>query len=215
MTRLLTRARWTATLLALGLGLAILVTGCNYFRPSQPEIPREDGVVPDYSSAEATLLTIVQSIRDKSSTNGQSAYIGSFADLTADGVAYVAEFDPITIARFPGQPTDWDRGREEIYYAKLCQLLPSATFDFVWGTFLGAPDDDRQTSSAILYRSYLIQATTDQGNTIVKVARGNAALHFAKIQNDWKLVRWIDSEDPAADFNSGELSFGQLRLAGP
>jgi hypothetical protein len=196
-------------------GLIALLCGCNYFRPSQPELPTSTGVDADYSSAEATILTIQQAIRDKSSTNGQSAYIGAFSDLGSDGVAYVAEFDPITVARFPGQPIDWDRGREEIFYANLARLLPSSTFDFVWGTFTGAPDDDRQTDSAILYRSYLITATPDDGLTSVPVARGNAQLHFVKIRDNWKLVRWIDSEDPLADFLSGELSFGQLRLAGP
>lgn len=202
-------------LIALGLAVAMFATGCNYFRPTRPETPLSDVIVPRYTQPDTTLYTLLLALQDKSATNGQSAYIGGFADPENDGAAFVAEFDPLTVARFPGQPTDWDIGKEEIFYGNLSRLLPTSAFLMAWGDFRGAPSDDFQATTAILYRSYLLQATPDDGATYVPVARGNAEIHFALLRGSWKIVRWIDSEDPQADLNLGELCFGQLRLAGP
>jgi len=202
-------------LLALALGTATLASGCNYFRPTRPELPTGNLIVPRYTAPDTTLNTLLLAIQDKSATNGQSAYVGGFADLDTDGAAYQAFFDPLTLARFPGQATDWDIGREEIFYGNLSRQLPTAAFLMNWGEFRGAPFDDIQASTAILYRSYLLQATPDDGATYVPVARGNAEIHFALLNGNWKIVQWRDSEDPDANFDLGELSFGQLRLAGP
>ncbi len=200
---------------ALALAALALLSGCNFFRPSRPELPTGNPLIPSYTAPETTLVTLALAIQDKSGSNGQSAYIGGFASPVADGQGFTADFDPATVARFPGQSTAWDVGREEIFYANLSRLLPSAAFVFTWGDFLGAPDDRPNANPAVFYRSYLLLATPDEGSTYVNVARGNAELHFVKFGSRWKLVRWIDSEDPAANINNGELCFGQLRLAGP
>lgn len=197
--------------------LAIVAGGCRFFRPAQAEIP-EGGVEPielNYTTIENTLETIRLAIQDKSTTNGQSAYIQAFADPTTDGVGFTAEFDPITAARFPGQSTEWNIDREELFYSNLSRVYPTSQFTFAWGDFRGAPDDDETSVPAVIYRSYLLLATPDEGQTFVNVARGNAALYFIQVGTQWKIVKWIDSEDPLADFDADELSFGQLRLAGP
>jgi len=203
-------------LLALAL-FALPSTGCNYFRPSQPEVPTGGAdIVADYSSPDKTLETMQLSIQDKSGTNGQSAYTGAFASEVLDGEGFTATFDPITVARFPqGTSTTWDLSREEIFYSNLSRLLPTSTFVFSWGEFRGAPEDQPDATPAIFYRSYQIRATPDDGATYVPVARGNAELRMKRFGSSWKIVLWIDSEDPLANFDLGELSFGQLRLAGP
>lgn len=213
--RLGTRSVAAAAALTLALGVLALATGCDYFRPTRPELPAANYPVPRYTQPETTLVTLGLAIEDKAATNGQSAYIGGFANPATDGAGYIAEFDPITVARFEGQSTEWDIGREEIFYANLSQLLPNSIFLFAWGTFPGAPDDDEESTPRIYYRSYLIRATPDDGRTYVTVARGNAALHMIQVGGAWKIVRWVDSEDPEASFEDGEFSFGQLRLEGP
>jgi hypothetical protein len=46
----------------------------------------------------------------------------------------------------------------------------------------------------------------------VVLSRGYADLTLAKLNGDWKIVKWQDREDPAANINAGELSYGQRRL---
>lgn len=201
-----------------GLGATLLVValvGCNYFEPTKPEPPpKGTRIVPRYTAPETTLVTMELAVEDKSANNGVDAYAGALADTLTDAAEFRAFFDPITLARFPGQSSVWSRDREQIFYSNLSRLQPGVTVVFTWGSFRGAPDDDHQATTALLYRSYQMYAAPDQTN-LVPIARGNADLYFVLSGGVWKLVRWQDHEDPLADFNRGELSFGQLRMAGP
>lgn len=196
--------------------LALLAPGCRYFRPAQPEVGENlASFEAKYGTIDETLETLRLAIQDKSTTIGQSAYIGGFADPTTDAQGFSATFDPITVARFSNPSLDWTFQKEEQFYSNLSRLLPTATFVFSWGEFRGAPDDDIQATTAVLYRSYVLDASPDEGQTYVHIARGNAELHLVLLGTKWKIVQWVDSEDPLADFTAGEQSFGQLRLAGP
>ena len=209
------RSSWIA-LAALGLALS----GCNYFRPAQPELPRGSGtqgsgVHVNYSAPDSTLATLKLAIQDKSATNGQSAYVGGLADPTTDDVEFTATFDPLTLARFSTPPsTAWGLQNEQLFYAALSQIDASFTFSFTWGVFQGAVNDELNPTTATLYRSYTLRATQDGGATYINEARGNAELHLILSGSRWKIVKWIDSEDPHAEFINGEKSFGYLRLGG-
>ena len=97
-------------------------------------------------------------------------------------------------------------------------MLPGYAFNFTWKVgyvpLQTAPEDELLATTATLYRNYRILAYRDVTDDQF-VARGNAEIHFALIRGNWKIVQWRDHEASDADFNRGELSFGQLRLAGP
>ena len=196
------------------------LSGCDYFRPAQPEIGPGGSVPPvtiNYSSPEKTLETIQFAIQDKSATNGQSAYIGGFANPATDGEGFTTTFDPFTLARFQTPPnTDWNVDREQNFYSNLSQVLAGFSFTFDWGhDYPRAPEDVPGATTWTLYRSYRLFAKPADRDTFVNEAYGNAELHFVLVDNKWKIVKWIDVEDSRADFNAGQQSFGFLRLTGP
>jgi len=194
--------------------------GCDYFRPAQPEPFDGENPLPpvraDYSDPERTLETLQLAIQDKSATNGQAAYIGGFADPATDDQGFSATFDPFTVARFDHPDTDWNLGREQFFYSSLSRYAPGFTYLFAWGhEFESAPEDTRDATTATLYRSYRLRANPAGRDTLVNEAFGNAELHFILVGNKWKIVKWIDTENPRANFDAEEKSFGYLRLAGP
>jgi hypothetical protein len=202
--------RVTALLAVLG-----LASGCDYFRPTQPAPPSGTGFNAVYDSPAATLNTLRLAIEDKAATNGRVAYLGGIANPDGEGDGFSTTFDPLTIERFPGESTDWSYEREAEFYANLSIFLSTSTFAFTWGDFPGAPDDEPDATPAVFYRSYLLRASSDGGNNYTTIGRGNAELHFIKVGNLWKLEKWIDHEDPQANRELGEESFGHLRLSGP
>lgn len=209
-----------ATLSSAALALTTLLlvgaaaTGCNFFEPADPEPPIGGGIVPRFAEPETTLVTMGAAIMDKSATNGETVYAQCLADTASENAEFHAFFDPATLERFHVDAPDWDREREKVFYTYLARQRTGLRFVFAWGPDPGAPDDDHQATTALLYRSYQLFALGD--NSSVTVAKGFADLYFIKNQNNqWKLVRWQDHEDPAADFENNEFSFGQLRMAGP
>lgn len=206
--------------IALVFAVTFALAGCDYFRPAQPEIGGDNPLPPvqvDYGDPEKTIETLQRAIQDKSATNGQAAYIGGFADPATDDQGFSATFDPFTVARFENPDTDWNLGREQFFYSNLSRYAPGFTYLFTWGhEFASAPEDARDATTATLYRSYRLRAQpADRADTLVNEAFGNAELHFVLVGNKWKIVKWIDTENPTANLLVGEASFGYLRLAGP
>lgn len=208
--------------LALFLVAILALPGCDFFRPARPDIGDKENPLPsvhaDYSTTEKTLETIQAAIEDKSATNGQSAYIGAFTDPATDGVGFTTTFDPNTLARFSAQDlpsTDWNLDREQFFYLNLARFTPFQ-YLFTWGTdFPLAPEDVEGATTATLYRSYRLMAKPPDRDTLLSEAFGNAEIHLVLVDNKWKIVKWIDSEDSRADFNANQVSFGYLRLSGP
>src|SRR5207244_7356735 len=85
--------RWRLGLLLACLWLATSGAACGLFRPARPEPPSQSAYIPDYSTVEATLLTMKRGIEDKARSNGLSAYIGALADTNTDHRAFHAFFD--------------------------------------------------------------------------------------------------------------------------
>jgi len=202
--------------IALLLGLMLLVQGCGLFKPASPQPPIfGSGIVGRYNLPDTTLNTLALGIADKAQTNGQSVYMAGFADSSVDGVDFHAFFDPATVVRFTSgghAPPDlnWRTPYEQNFYVKFAQIQPSATYQFIWQVDSTSVIDDIQPTTALLHRKY--RAFAALGDTAISLARGYADLSFVKIGSDWKIVRWQDREDPAANIDAGELSFGQRRL---
>ncbi|HTO90242.1 MAG TPA: hypothetical protein VMJ70_03855 [Candidatus Sulfotelmatobacter sp.] len=199
------------------LGTALLGAGCGLFKPASPQLPSGSALIGRYTDPDTTLATMALAIADKATTNGQSVYMHGYADSTVDGVDYHAFFDPATVARFTSgghAPPDlnWGVRYEQNFYVKFAQLLPGASYEFVWQADPSAPEDDRQPTTALLHRKYLALGVLAGSDSAVVLSRGYTDLAFAKLNGDWKIVRWQDREDPAANINAGELSFGQRRL---
>ena len=134
-------------------------------------------------------------------------------------MGFTTTFDPNTLARFSQQDqpnTDWNLDREQLFYLNLARFTPGLQYFFSWGTdFPRAPQDETGATTATLYRSYRLTAKPTDRDTLLSEAFGNAELHFVLVDNKWKIVKWIDSEDSRADFNANQVSFGYLRLSGP
>jgi hypothetical protein len=209
-----TRSRLSSALLLM-LWLMLLAQGCGLFKPASPQPPIGSAIVGRYNDPDTTLTTLALAISDKAQTNGQTVYMAGFADSTLDGVDFHAFFDPATVARFTSgghAPPDlnWGDRYEQNFYVKFAQLQPSAAYQFVWQDDSTSVSDDRQPTTALLHRRYRVFAALS--DTSISLSRGYVDLGFVKIGSDWKIVRWQDREDPAANIDAGELSFGQRRL---
>jgi hypothetical protein len=204
-----------AHLLPFLLGSILIVPGCGLFKPASPQPPIGSAIVGRYNFPDTTLNTLALAIADKAQTNGQSVYIAGFADSAVDGVDFHAFFDPATVLRFTSgghSPPDlnWGIRYEQNFYVKFAQLQPGATYQFIWQVDSTSVIDDIQPTTALLHRKY--RAFAALADTSVLLSRGYADLAFVKVGSDWKIVRWQDREDPAANLDAGELSFGQRRL---
>jgi len=197
------------------LWLMLAAQGCGLFKPASPQPPIGSAIVGRYNDPDTTLETLRLAIADKAQTNGQTVYMAGFADSAADGVDFHAFFDPATVVRFTSAghaPPDlnWGRRYEQNFYVKFAQLQPSGAYELKWLPDPHSIADDRQPTTALLHRQYFASAAL--ADTSVFLARGYADLSFVKVGSDWKLVRWQDREDPTANIDAGELSYGQRRL---
>ena len=197
------------------IGILLAAQGCGLFKPASPQPPIGSAIVGRYNFPDTTLNTLALAVGDKAQTNGQSVYMAGFADSSVDGVDFHAFFDPATVARFTSgghAPPDlnWGTRYEQNFYVKFAQLQPSAAYQLVWQVDSTSVIDDIQPTTALLHRKYRVFAALS--DTSVALARGYVDLAFVKVGSDWKIVRWQDREDPVANIDAGELSFGQRRL---
>lgn len=198
---------------------ALLLAGCDLFKPATPEPPSGTGIIPTYSSPSNTLQTIARAMEDKGRSNGQSVYTDAFADSASDGLGFHAFLDAVTEARLRGLgyviPPDWDRGLEETFYSKFVtrQQVPSnAIYIFQWTVDQTQGNDDSTATTATLHREYRVLAAVSETD-VGTIARGFATLSFQKISaSRWALTRWQDREAPNAVRENGEISMGERRI---
>ena len=201
------------------LAMALLgVAGCGYFRPANPEKPAVGtSISTNYRNPDSTLETLAHGIADKGASNGLAAYIGGFADSTSSGREFHAFFDAVTVNRLQQIgvviPADWDRGREEEFYARFVTLSAapsSADYIFQWIKDETLGEDDYASDPVVLHREYRVFASL--GGESQYIAHGFATLYLAKLGSQFLLVRWDDREAPGANLAAGEVCFGQRRL---
>ena len=207
--------RWRLGLLLACLWLATSGAACGLFRPAKPEPPSGSALVPDYSTVEATLLTMKRGIEDKARSNGLSAYIGALADTNTDHRAFHAFFDPLTVSRFTGTgrsvPDDWDRSLEaQKFYPSFVRKY-SGSYDLEFTHDDSQGNDDIGDDTALLHLRYVAYTTLSNDSTLI-IANGFANLYLVRSSaNRWAVVRWDDREQSPPP-NPEALSFGQQRL---
>ena len=201
--------------LALGL-LAVLLSGCDLFKPATPEAGSGGTtLLPDYSHPESCLVYMKIGIERKDNP-GQDAYLGALADTANDHVAgFHAFFDAAVWNAYTGiKPADWDL-LHETQFLSVFVRLKAAQYEMLW-----LPDVDHihdETSpdgnQMILHRRYEVRALQQPP---VLIAVGYADLYFTKISGSrWALTRWQDRVAPdigAPPTDPEQQSFGSRRL---
>ncbi len=204
--------------LALGL-LAVLVAGCDLFKPATPEAGSAGStLLPSYATPESCLRYMQLGVELKDNA-GQDAYLGALADTLMDGVGFHAFFDPAVWNAYDPSilPADWDLGYE-------AQFLPAFIrsygdpYKMDWLPDEVHPHDSYSTdgNSALLSRRYEVRALRQSPVDTLLIAVGYADLYFARISAArWVLYRWQDRVDPAVGAQPADpdqQTFGSRRL---
>lgn len=197
---------------ALALATALAGTGCELFKPAEPELSVGRVIIGNYSDPDSTLNTLAYGVRAKATNGGQDAYLKGLADPNLDGGrTFVAEFDPATIARNSGQtiPNPWGRTEESTFYSRLASDAGLSRQDLQWKP--GDRDDPPIAGdSATVFRQYVVSRRSSSTNAVTTIGIGQAELRFVHVPRGWVIVRWIDREEPSPPANA--VSYGQLRL---
>jgi hypothetical protein len=203
--------------LALGL-LAVLVAGCELFKPATPEVGGSGlTLLPSYAKPESCLRYMQIGIERKDNL-GKNAYLGALADTTTDGLGFHAFFDPSVLNAYSGiKPEDWNQEYEAqfislFYSVKLSPYQMKWLPDEVYPYDFLSPEGDRM----ILYRRYEVRALQQSPVDTMLIAVGYADLYFARISaSRWALYRWQDRVDPdvgAQPADPDQRTFGYRRL---
>jgi len=207
--------------LALGL-LAVLVAGCELFKPASPEVGGGGStLLPRYDTPDSCLRYMQIGIEQKNDL-GKSAYLGALADTTTDGLGFHAFFDPAVWNAYVGiRPADWNLDYEAqflplFYNVKLdlyeMKWLPDEVYPYDYLS----PEGDRM----ILRRRYEVRALQHSPVDTLLITVGYADLYFARISaSRWALYRWQDRVDPAvgaqpADGDHRTFGYRRLNAAG-
>jgi len=203
--------------LALGL-LAVLVAGCELFKPASPEVGGGGStLLPSYATPESCLRYMQIGIESKDNV-GQSAYLGALADSTKDGLGFHAFFDPAVLSDYGGiRPTDWNLDYEAqflpLYFSvKLNPYEMKWLPDEVYPYDYLSPEGDRM----ILHRRYEVRALQQPPADTLLITVGYADLYFTRISaSRWALYRWQDRVDPVVGARPAvddQRTFGYRRL---
>jgi hypothetical protein len=201
---------------AAALALAVGAWGCDYWKAAQPEAPILAPFTPSYVSPQATLETIANAIADKALTVGVTAYKAAFADSTSPSTpAYHQSFwttDATSWEAAGHTVPDWTIREEEHFYLKFVNLQPQA-YELEWLPDQDLPDDE-SADVVHWHRHYLVRTLDNAGNPIAVQAIGFADLTIVRFPDgNWRIARWDDRIDPAADPNDPEqMTLGRRRL---
>src|SRR4029078_5573359 len=118
----------------------------------------------DYATREGTLTTIAEAIFAKDQGNGESAYLGAFADTSFAEFCFTVVFDPDVFAERTNAgktiPT-WTRSYESAFYRWVFQDAPAtAEYSLTW-TPEHVDDVDEAAGIATLYRQYEMKRNED------------------------------------------------------
>ncbi len=193
-----------------------VTSGCNFFRPAQPEPFAEAPFLPDYRDPDATLQTIADALSDKARTIGVTAYAGAFAESTsAQTPAYHHFFWPDDVFHWrqaSGRPApEWNFLLEQNFYIKFVNLRGDA-YRLQWAVDDLNPDDVRDDQASV-HRHYLVTTETEDGAISDTLAVGYADLTVIRSADSWRITRWDDRIDPNGNPNNPEaVTLGRRRL---
>jgi serine protease inhibitor ecotin len=214
-TVILRNSRLLRAALALGL-LAVLVAGCDLFKPASPEVGGTGTtLLPSYATPESCLRYMQIGIERKDNA-GQDAYLGALADTTTDGWGFHAFFDPVVLKNYSGiLPADWDL-RHEAQFLSVFIRSYGDPYEMRWLEDVDYPHDIYEGDNAILRRRYKVWALREKTADTLLIAVGYSELHFTRISaSRWALIRWQDRVDPAVGAPpkvDDEQTFGSRRL---
>lgn len=204
------------SLLLCGLPLA----GCDFFRPADPPaVDDEQPIAQDYSSPEATLLTIELAVEAKGLSAGAVAYVGAFADSTEPGTPEFRHFfwqaDEAAWTAIGNTVPNWTSDQELVFYnisPRNLINLRDEPYAMEWEPELDNPDDNGD-GFVVLHRRYRIYAMGGDGTPVAIIAKGYADLTVTQLDTgDWKLTRWNDRADPENELGLEQKTWGQRRL---
>jgi hypothetical protein len=205
--------------LAIGL-LAVLVAGCDLFKPASPEAGSgEFTILPNYTSPESCLEYMRIGIERKDNV-GQDAYLGALADTTTDGVGFHAFFDLAVWNAYTGpKPADWGLAHEAQFLSTFIRAYGDP-YKMEWLEDMDYPiaNEDKGEKSRILRRRYKVWALRQSTADTLLIAVGYTELHFTWISaSRWALIRWQDRVDPAVGAQpsgaaADQQTFGSRRL---
>lgn len=201
-----------ARLAALAIAAVMAATGCDLFKPAEPEAPVGEALVGDYSSPERTLETVAQALEAKATRNGTDVYLKAFADPDLDaGRSFVATFDPATLLGYTGLvPNPWGIDEEQLFYNGATGSDGNSSWQMQWSSSdqLGDPTEVDTDTLRVRHRAYLLARVVNGASSAM--AAGHARLRFIRNSRGWVIVRWEDHED--VDFGGATPSYGLLRL---
>lgn len=209
-------ARGRRLVAAAALALASCAAGCDYFKAAQPEAPIEGAFTPSYLSPDATLQTIADAIADKARTVGLTAYGAAFSDSTSPSTpAFHQIFWSTDAASWEAAGhtvPDWTIREEKNFYIKFVNLQPQA-YELEWVRDQDL-NDDESADVVLWHRHYLVRTLDNAGNPSTIQAIGFADLTIVRFPDgNWRISRWEDRIDPAADPNDPEqMTLGRRRL---
>jgi hypothetical protein len=199
--------------------VSALLCGCtNAFRPAVAEPPVTAAIPVNYSSAAATLNTMVQAMAAK--TSGTDAYMGALADSTHSTTpGFHQFFHPLVVQRWESltgrsAPADWDPASERRFFEYLANLR-SDPYALEWTVDDNHPDTGAEANTDSLYRNYRVYSLAEDGAATI-IARGSARLQFVRTSdNRWVITRWYDIVDPdvgPTPDDPDQLTLGARRL---
>jgi hypothetical protein len=197
---------------------------CDYFKPTEPELPADlDPIIPDYSNPTLALETIARGIEDKSLTNGQDVYMGAFADsgvAGGDGRAFHAFFDPadLSLHQSTWDPArnDWNRELEPRVYGALVRLY-SPPYEMTWKPYPPPGSESGSADDSLVHRQYEIVRVVRNGNTTTRTpfVVGAATLHFVRSDrtpSKWVIATWQDFRMQGIEYGTAITTYGKRRL---
>lgn len=212
------RLRKGGLVLVFALAVGALAAGCqNPFTPATPQAPSGTPVVENWTLPDSVLRTMADALMNHSAS-GRNAYYNALADSTSPAMPEFYAFAYPTVADlFPTAPTVWDSKLEKLFYDNLINVYGTYTYSFKWSEDLSQVADegaDGSGTTALLHRTYQLQAISPDGNDVRIVTIGAADLSFAKVEGRWYLIRWQDrlSKDWPVPSDSDHPSMGWRRL---
>lgn len=191
-------------------------SGCSgLFTPATPERPTTPPIIPDYSSAEATLLTMIAAIQAKD--QGTDAWVGAFADSVADGAPpgfyIIFDADDVRICECT-VPVTWSRSEERLFYQKFMDVSTSATYGAIFTENQDRPDPTPTTADQRIFNRYYQVFATEESGVQSTIAIGRVELTLKGSGDRWIITRWIDEvTDIGLDPNDPEQkTLGRRRL---
>jgi hypothetical protein len=183
--------------------------GCGSDHEVGTVSPGDPPFRPNLTVVDSALYCVLAGIATKNTT----LYGFVLPDTLMDGVYFHASFDPQDLADYANTgstpPSDWTTPDEKTFISQYVTLVHVSKYDVVVRSDESRPDSLGPDES-IFHRHYRVS----YGSPPHFIGVGVADLTFRRvgINQDWKMIRWIDRRDTSA---VGVRTIGRQRLGPP